>query len=123
MTSKPASRSARAMTLAPRSWPSRPGFATTTRYGRCTARNTRQVPSTQRKPVPRRRTAYAAATAIAGVVVAFGLFALVARIAAKPASKAHVGGRTRAVYDVGGSKTLATQVSENGPLLFQALVG
>jgi len=61
--------------------------------------------------------------AVAGVVVAFGLFALVARIAAKPTSKAHVGGRTRAVYDVGGSKLLAKQISENGPLLFQALVG
>src|SRR5579884_1715304 len=33
MTSKPASRRARAMTLAPRSCPSRPGLATTTRYG------------------------------------------------------------------------------------------
>src|SRR3712207_2959611 len=31
MTSIPASRSARAMIFAPRSWPSRPGFATTTR--------------------------------------------------------------------------------------------
>src|SRR4029453_17314097 len=31
MTSMPASRNARAMILAPRSWPSRPGFATTTR--------------------------------------------------------------------------------------------
>src|SRR4051812_48520753 len=31
MTSMPASRSARATTLAPRSWPSRPGLATTTR--------------------------------------------------------------------------------------------
>src|SRR5215475_8631731 len=31
MTSMPASRSARAMTLAPRSWPSSPGFATSTR--------------------------------------------------------------------------------------------
>ena len=31
MTSMPASRSARAMTLAPRSWPSSPGFAMTTR--------------------------------------------------------------------------------------------
>src|SRR5258708_34611113 len=31
MTSMPASRSARAMTFAPRSWPSRPGFAMTTR--------------------------------------------------------------------------------------------
>src|ERR1700722_13508485 len=31
MTSMPASRKARAMILAPRSWPSRPGLATTTR--------------------------------------------------------------------------------------------
>src|SRR3954447_7644516 len=31
MTSMPASRSARATTFAPRSWPSRPGLATTTR--------------------------------------------------------------------------------------------
>src|SRR5262249_47334934 len=31
MTSMPASRRARAMTLAPRSWPSRPGFAISTR--------------------------------------------------------------------------------------------
>src|SRR3954471_9564782 len=31
MTSMPASRRARAMILAPRSWPSRPGLATTTR--------------------------------------------------------------------------------------------
>src|SRR5438309_7798991 len=37
MTSKPASRRARAMTLAPRSCPSRPGLATTTRYRRCTS--------------------------------------------------------------------------------------
>src|SRR3954470_8634463 len=34
MTSIPASRSARAMILAPRSWPSRPGLATTTRIFR-----------------------------------------------------------------------------------------
>src|SRR5205085_6472734 len=44
MTSKPASRRARAMTLAPRSCPSRPGLATTTRYRRCTGRNTRRMP-------------------------------------------------------------------------------
>src|SRR5438270_7119293 len=44
MTSKPASRSARAMTLAPRSCPSRPGLATTTRYRRSIAPHTRQVP-------------------------------------------------------------------------------
>src|SRR5690242_2148397 len=34
MTSIPASRSARAMIFAPRSWPSRPGLATTTRIFR-----------------------------------------------------------------------------------------
>src|SRR3954464_7494892 len=34
MTSMPASRRARAMILAPRSWPSRPGLATTTRIFR-----------------------------------------------------------------------------------------
>src|SRR5579862_2586413 len=33
MTSMPASRSARAITLAPRSWPSSPGLATSTRIG------------------------------------------------------------------------------------------
>src|ERR1700704_4702465 len=33
MTSKPASRSARATSFAPRSWPSSPGFATRTRTG------------------------------------------------------------------------------------------
>src|SRR5438128_8756644 len=36
MTSMPASRSARAMILAPRSWPSRPGFAITTLIFRAT---------------------------------------------------------------------------------------
>src|SRR3990170_1946958 len=34
MTSMPASRRARAITLAPRSWPSSPGLATSTRMGR-----------------------------------------------------------------------------------------
>ncbi len=34
MTSMPASRSAAATTLAPRSWPSSPGLATSTRMGR-----------------------------------------------------------------------------------------
>src|SRR3989440_1780298 len=44
MTSKPASRRARAITLAPRSCPSRPGLATTTRYRRSTAPHTRRMP-------------------------------------------------------------------------------
>src|SRR5581483_9970684 len=39
MTSMPASRSARAMIFAPRSCPSRPGFATTTRIFPATARS------------------------------------------------------------------------------------
>src|SRR2546421_10164920 len=43
MTSKPASRRARAITLAPRSCPSRPGLATTTRYRRSTGPHTRRV--------------------------------------------------------------------------------
>src|SRR5579864_3805784 len=37
MTSMPASRRARAITLAPRSWPSRPGLATSTRILRSSA--------------------------------------------------------------------------------------
>src|SRR6266550_7404594 len=41
MTSMPASRSARAMILAPRSCPSRPGLATTTRIFPATARSLR----------------------------------------------------------------------------------
>src|SRR3954463_10258371 len=44
MTSNPASRSARAITLAPRSCPSRPGLATTTRYRCSTRRNTKRMP-------------------------------------------------------------------------------
>src|SRR5437868_11583490 len=117
MTSKPASRNARAITLAPRSWPSRPGLATTTRYGRCTARNTRRVPPAQPKPSGR-RTAAAAVTAIAGVVVAIVLWLLVAHALAKPSSGGHTG-RTRAVYDVGGSRVYAQKISEGGPILLQ----
>src|ERR1700757_663168 len=44
MTSNPASRRARAMTLAPRSCPSRPGLATTTRYRRSTGGDTKGMP-------------------------------------------------------------------------------
>src|SRR5947209_13006380 len=44
MTSKPASRRARAITLAPRSCPSRPGLATTTRYQRSTGAHTKRMP-------------------------------------------------------------------------------
>src|SRR4029079_1683052 len=43
MTSIPASRSARAMIFAPRSWPSRPGFATTTLIFPATVRQYRNV--------------------------------------------------------------------------------
>src|SRR4051794_34878963 len=50
MTSIPASRSARATTFAPRSWPSRPGFATTTRMREPMSTNL------QRGSAPVRRT-------------------------------------------------------------------
>src|SRR3954447_15981299 len=50
MTSIPASRSARATTFAPRSWPSRPGLATTTRIREPMCTNL------QRRPPPVRRT-------------------------------------------------------------------
>src|SRR5215813_8844695 len=43
MTSIPASRRARAMIFAPRSWPSRPGFAMTTRIFAATMRQYRNV--------------------------------------------------------------------------------
>src|SRR6185295_13701207 len=56
MTSMPASRSARAMIFAPRSWPSRPGFAITTRIGRAMASS-----------VPRPSTTVPAVTTILGV--------------------------------------------------------
>src|SRR3954464_10761510 len=53
MTSMPASRRARAMIFAPRSWPSRPGLATTTRIFRpgVLMRGRRMVPA----PSERRR--------------------------------------------------------------------
>src|ERR687886_804420 len=50
MTSIPASRSAAATTLAPRSWPSRPGLATRTRIGRCIAVGTECAPASARVP-------------------------------------------------------------------------
>src|SRR6185436_15484625 len=53
MTSIPASRSARATTLAPRSWPSRPGFAMTTRMGR-SAMTASLSPATGDRPGRRR---------------------------------------------------------------------
>src|SRR5580692_3325894 len=52
MTSKPASRRARAMTLAPRSCPSSPGLATTTRYGRFTEADTKRWPGRKAHPGP-----------------------------------------------------------------------
>src|SRR4051794_33948559 len=60
MTSIPASRSARAMILAPRSCPSRPGFATTTRILRSAIapilwRAEREGPRTHERPVVVRR--------------------------------------------------------------------
>src|SRR3954466_14185448 len=55
MTSMPASRSARAMIFAPRSWPSRPGLATTTRILRFSAMGARH--RTARFPVDDARIA------------------------------------------------------------------
>src|SRR6266508_5144168 len=46
MTSMPASRNARAMIFAPRSWPSRPGFAITTRMVRAMARRSLETTRT-----------------------------------------------------------------------------
>jgi hypothetical protein len=48
------------------------------------------------------------------------LFFFVAKLAARPANRAHLGG---SVYDVGGAKVLAGEIAKHGPLLFQALVG
>src|SRR5918997_3725257 len=55
MTSIPASRRARAMIFAPRSWPSRPGLATTTRIffvldGALTPRKSRSADHLERHP-------------------------------------------------------------------------
>src|SRR3954466_12044571 len=50
MTSMPASRRGRAMIFAPRSWPSRPGLATTTRILRAVAALTGGADPTSRRP-------------------------------------------------------------------------
>src|SRR6185312_6615530 len=55
MTSMPASRSARAMIFAPRSCPSRPGFATTTRIFPATAASLRLLRVDFFGPVRRKR--------------------------------------------------------------------
>src|SRR4029453_7584490 len=68
MTPMPASRSARATTFAPRSWPSRPGLATTTRIrvlmgassGQIVTRLNVPLPRTVRKVGPSARTCGAA---------------------------------------------------------------
>src|SRR5712691_9203921 len=66
MTSKPASRSARATIFAPRSWPSSPGLATTIRYvpgmrpnilGLCDAPFPRSVPPARPQALDARRHA------------------------------------------------------------------
>src|SRR4051794_38553883 len=53
MTSIPASRSARAMIFAPRSWPSRPGFATTTLIFPATVGQYRNGEAHRRRLLPR----------------------------------------------------------------------
>src|SRR4051812_16648395 len=54
-------------------------------------RNTRQVPQTQRKPVPAGRKTAAVVTALLGVVTAVFLFALVANTLTKPGTKSNLG--------------------------------
>src|SRR6202011_3105603 len=49
----PASRSAAATTLAPRSWPSRPGLATRTRMGRIVSNNLASAPSARQLALAR----------------------------------------------------------------------
>src|SRR5439155_12443809 len=83
-------------------------------------RNTRQVPSTPRKPVPARRTTAAVVTALLGVVTAVVLFGFVANLFTKPGTEGRLG---RNVYDVGGARVLSRRISEGGPILLQALVG
>src|SRR5581483_12355132 len=53
MTSIPASRRARAMIFAPRSWPSRPGFATTTLIFPATVGQYRNGETHRRRLLPR----------------------------------------------------------------------
>src|SRR6266566_4123215 len=53
MTSMPASRRAAATTLAPRSWPSRPGLATRTRMGRIVRINLAGAPAARQLDFPR----------------------------------------------------------------------
>src|SRR5205085_4027710 len=59
MTSMPASRSARAMIFAPRSCPSRPGLATTTRIFLWVAASMRAAHPIDRRAIPRRRCSLA----------------------------------------------------------------
>src|SRR6266508_3536035 len=67
MTSNPASRNARATTFAPRSWPSSPGLATTTRIFRS---GIIALASTAGAPAPvrsaARQSSYRGADALAG---------------------------------------------------------
>src|SRR5579859_5906041 len=57
MTSNPASRSARATTLAPRSWPSRPGLATRIRIRACVTRLLSHVSAAKGQPRARHEPA------------------------------------------------------------------
>ncbi|MDQ1396712.1 MAG: hypothetical protein QOG64_1971 [Acidimicrobiaceae bacterium] len=58
--------------------------------------------------------------AVLGAVTAMLLFFFVAKLAARPSNRPNLG---RSVYDVGGAKLLSSEITQHGPLLFQALVG
>ena len=70
--------------------------------------------------MPATRKTAAIVTALLGVVTAVVLFALVGKALTKPGTKSNLG---RSVYDVGGSKVFSKRIADDGPILFQALVG
>src|SRR4051794_38281272 len=109
MTSKPASRSVRAMTLAPRSCPSRPVLATTIRYRRFPARIIGRVPRT-----PQRRGRRAITGGVVAVAVALALVVGLAVLS----SSGKV--RTQLVdqdFFVGRTDRLAKAIRRDGPAL------
>src|SRR4051812_21416882 len=110
MTSNPASRRARAIALTPRSWPSRPDLATTTRYGRCTAGKLTVVPVA--KSDPRRATV----VGIVGVVVGSVMILLVL-------FAGNLGGGDKvktssATFDVGPADARAETIAKDQTPLF-----
>src|SRR5437764_1433362 len=127
MTSKPASRSAIEMTLAPRSWPSRPGLATTTRYVRFTGTHTTQVvsdspmppatPSGRPRLQARRNVRTIVGLSIAAVVFGGLLLFFVTSFAARHPADVNLGPRT---FPVGKASRLAARIrDQHAPLLFK----